>query len=79
MSKPPACKTPNLPSSSESLGAFLSCFLSAARLLTGSNIHSLDSCPAVSCIEGFCNASEAPVPDLHHAHGVAETLPFCEW
>jgi len=41
------------------LGAFVSCFLSTARLLTGSNIHSLGSCPAVSCIEGFCNASEA--------------------
>src|SRR5262249_36043724 len=52
-------KRPICPSSPERLGAFLSCFLSAARPLTGSNIHSLDLCPAVSCIEGFCNASEA--------------------
>src|SRR5215813_12343436 len=54
LAKHPICRRPQRGSL-----RFASCFLSAARLLTGSNIHSLDSCLAVSCIEGFCNASEA--------------------
>jgi hypothetical protein len=52
-------KRPICPRPPERLGAFVSAFLSAAPLLTGSNIHSLDSLPAVSCNEGFCNAPEA--------------------
>src|SRR5262249_50660581 len=36
-----------------------SAFLSAAPLLTRSNIHRRDSLPAVSCNAGFCNAPEA--------------------
>jgi hypothetical protein len=52
-------KRPICPCTPERLGAFVSSFLSPAPLLTGSNIHSLDSFPAVSCNEGFCNAPEA--------------------
>jgi hypothetical protein len=72
-------KRPICPRPPERLGAFVSSFLAAAPLLTGSNIHSLDSFPAVSCNEGFCNAPRSSVPDLDHAHGVAETSPFREW
>src|SRR6516164_11567478 len=43
----------------ERLGALVSAFLSAAPLLTRSNIHRRDSLPAVSCNAGFCNAPEA--------------------
>jgi hypothetical protein len=52
-------KRPICPRPPERLGALVSAFLSAAPLLTRSNIHRRDSLPAVSCNAGFCNAPEA--------------------
>ena len=52
-------KRPIWPRPPERLGALVSAFLSAAPLLTRSNIHRRDSLPAVSCNAGFCNAPEA--------------------
>src|SRR5262249_406266 len=52
-------KRPICPRPPERLGALVSAFLSAAPLLTRSNIHRRDSLPAVSCTAGFCNAPEA--------------------
>src|SRR5215510_5886704 len=55
-------KRPICPRPPERLGALVSAFLSAAPLLTRSNIHRRDSLPAVSCNAGFCNAPEARCP-----------------
>src|SRR5262249_47020266 len=55
-------KRPICPRPPERLGALVSAFLSAAPLLTRSNIHKRRSLPAVSCNAGFCNAPEARCP-----------------
>src|SRR5262245_58170820 len=60
LAKRPIC--PIVPHPPERLGALVSAFLSAAPLLTRSNIHRRDSLPTVSCNAGFCNAPEARCP-----------------
>src|SRR5215813_4544911 len=75
-SKPHRPQTPNLP---PTLHTSAPCFRSNQRQPTRSNLHSLNSWPAVQCNEGFCNAPQGPGLDLHHNHGVAETSSFREW
>src|SRR5215471_15480544 len=74
-SKPNRPQTPNLP---PTLHTSAPCFLSKQRQPTRSNLHSLNSWPAVQCNEGFCNAPQKSVLYPDHDHGVAETSPFCE-
>ena len=74
-SKPNRPQTPNLP---PTLHTSAPCFRSKQRQPTRSNLHSLNSWPAVQCNEGFCNAPQKSVLYPDHDHGVAETSPFCE-
>src|SRR6516162_1618429 len=75
-SKPNRPQTPNLP---PTLHTSAPCFRSKQRQPTRSNLHSLNSWPAVQCNEGFCNAPQKSVLYPDHDHGVAETSPFREW
>src|SRR6516164_10970164 len=54
-SKPHRSQTPNLP---PTLHTSAPCFRSDQRQPTRSNLHSLNSWPAVQCNEGFCNAPQ---------------------
>ena len=74
-SKPNRPQTPNLP---PTLHTSAPCFRSKQRQPTRSNLHSLNSWPAVQCNEGFCNAPQKSVLYPDHDHGVAETSPFRE-
>ena len=55
-SKPHRPQTPNLP---PTLHTSAPCFRSNQRQPTRSNLHSLNSWPAVQCNEGFCNAPQS--------------------
>src|SRR6516164_9355122 len=55
-SKPHRPQTPNLP---PTLHTSAPCFRSNKRQPTRSNLHSLNSWPAVQCNEGFCNAPQS--------------------
>src|SRR6516162_9233417 len=55
-SKPHHPQTPNLP---PTLHTSAPCFRSKQRQPTRSNLHSLNSWPAVQCNEGFCNAPQS--------------------
>src|SRR5262249_49781354 len=55
-SKPHRPQTPNLP---PTLHTSAPCFRSNHRQPTRSNLHSLNSWPAVQCNEGFCNAPQS--------------------
>src|SRR5262249_61394879 len=55
-SKPHRPQTPNLP---PTLHTSAACFRSNHRQPTRSNLHSLNSWPAVQCNEGFCNAPQS--------------------
>src|SRR6516165_1134541 len=55
-SKPNRPQTPNLP---PTLHTSAPCFRSKQRQPTRSNLHSLNSWPAVQCNEGFCNAPQS--------------------
>src|SRR6516162_2140067 len=57
-SKPNRPQTPNLP---PTLHTSAPCFRSKQRQPTRSNLHSLNSWPAVQCNEGFCNAPQKSV------------------
>src|SRR6516162_6817350 len=74
-SKPNRPQTPNLP---PTLHTSAPCFRSKQRQPTRSNLHSLNSWPAVQCNEGFCNAPQKSVLYPDHDHGVAETSPLGE-
>src|SRR5262249_8765344 len=79
-SKPHRPQTPNLP---PTLHTSAPCFRSNHRQPTRSNLHSLNSWPAVQCNEGFCNAPQSQCFTLtmttaswkpHHSANAGEAI-----
>src|SRR5262245_41877392 len=83
-SKPHRPQTPNLP---PTLHTSAPCFRSNQRQPTRSNLHSLNSWPAVQCNEGFCNAPQSQCFTLtmttasqkpHHSANSGDEAIECE-
>src|SRR6516164_6224580 len=81
-SKPNRPQTPNLP---PTLHTSAPCFRSKQRQPTRSNLHSLNSWPAVQCNEGFCNAPQSQCFTLttttasQKPHHSAKSTPMPQW